>query len=183
MFLGKLEFLAHTTLIFRLCEICECQLHACWLRQTQKRIHEHSVSGQRGDVDVFVMVLLQEVARRKRGADTSSVNKGWLLNIKLLSGKDLIAKDTIAEGTYGTRFTESSDPYVVFKVGNATAKSATIQRTLNPTWNEEISLPVSTSSYLGPVCMVALACTHSSLHADDCLVVTKNALQACNSCI
>ena len=84
----------------------------------------------------------------------------WQLNVKLLSGKNLVAKDTIAEGAYGTQFTETSDPYVVFKVGKATAKSATIQRSLNPEWNEEITMPVRES----PSTPVRLTVAASFLH-------------------
>lgn len=47
---------------------------------------------------------------------TKAAGTQWDLRVQLLSGKELQAKDTVAEGTYGTGFTHSSDPYVVFKV-------------------------------------------------------------------
>ena len=66
----------------------------------------------------------------------------WDLRIQLLSGKNLQAKDTVAEGTYGTGFTHSSDPYVVFKVGGRSVRSKTVEKDLNPEWNEELTLSV-----------------------------------------
>ena len=66
----------------------------------------------------------------------------WTLSVKLLSGAELVAKDTRAEGTYGTTFSHSSDPYVVLRLGGATVRSQTVQRNLNPVWNEELDLPV-----------------------------------------
>lgn len=79
--------------------------------------------------------------KRKKNAQ-GRVAPSWDLNIKLLNGKDLIAKDTIAGGTYGTAFTQSSDPYVVFKCGDSEARSKTIEKDLNPEWNEELSVNV-----------------------------------------
>ena len=64
-----------------------------------------------------------------------------MLGVRLLSGADLVAKDTRAEGTYGTTFSHSSDPYVVLRLGGATARSRTVQRNLSPVWNEELELP------------------------------------------
>jgi len=40
----------------------------------------------------------------------------WDLEIKLIGGKNLMPKDTVGEGTYGTTFSHSSDPYVVVQL-------------------------------------------------------------------
>jgi Ca2+-dependent lipid-binding protein len=54
------------------------------------------------------------------------------LFIRLVNGRDLHAADKNG----------SSDPYVVFQIGREQAKSKILNETLNPTWNEDIELPV-----------------------------------------
>ncbi|XP_077237602.1 calcium-dependent lipid-binding (CaLB domain) family protein [Tasmannia lanceolata] len=55
-----------------------------------------------------------------------------LLKVTVLQGKRLVIRD----------FT-SSDPYVVIKLGNQTAKTKVINSCLNPVWNEELCLSVT----------------------------------------
>ncbi|XP_074592044.1 protein C2-DOMAIN ABA-RELATED 11-like isoform X2 [Curcuma longa] len=54
-----------------------------------------------------------------------------LLKVIVSSGKNLAIRDFI-----------SSDPYVVVKVGNQTAKTKVINSCLNPVWNEELTFHV-----------------------------------------
>ncbi|KAJ7967847.1 C2 domain containing protein [Quillaja saponaria] len=51
-----------------------------------------------------------------------------LLKVIVVQGKNLVIRDF-----------KSSDPYVVVKVGNQTAKTKVINSCLNPIWNEELS--------------------------------------------
>ena len=53
-----------------------------------------------------------------------------LLRIRLRSAENLAARDI-----WGT-----SDPYCVMSVGASSARSRTIGRTLDPTWDEEFTL-------------------------------------------
>lgn len=85
--------------------------------------------------------LEKKQQKRKEGKTKKTME--WELNIKLLSGKNLVAKDTVAEGTYGTTFSHSSDPYVVFSLAGQQVRSATIEKTLNPEWNEEMVVKVT----------------------------------------
>ncbi|KAK1268750.1 putative ADP-ribosylation factor GTPase-activating protein AGD11 [Acorus gramineus] len=55
-----------------------------------------------------------------------------LLKVYILRGNRLVVRD----------FT-SSDPYVVVKLGNQTAKTKVINSCLNPVWNEELSFSVT----------------------------------------
>ncbi|XP_042450152.1 protein C2-DOMAIN ABA-RELATED 11-like [Zingiber officinale] len=54
-----------------------------------------------------------------------------LLKVIVSSGRNLAIRDFI-----------SSDPYVVVKVGNQTAKTKVINSCLNPVWNEELTFHV-----------------------------------------
>jgi len=89
----------------------------------------------------------EKAAAKAREKNQTKIAPVWDLSIKLLNGKNLVAKDTVAGGTYGTTFTQSSDPYVVFKVGGSEARSATIEKNLNPEWNEELVLQVGPTPY------------------------------------
>ncbi|KAJ8770533.1 hypothetical protein K2173_018024 [Erythroxylum novogranatense] len=51
-----------------------------------------------------------------------------LLKVTIVQGKRLVIRDF-----------KSSDPYVVVKLGNQTAKTKVINSCLNPVWNEELS--------------------------------------------
>ncbi|XP_020230748.1 protein C2-DOMAIN ABA-RELATED 11 [Cajanus cajan] len=51
-----------------------------------------------------------------------------LLKVKIVQGKKLVIRDF-----------KSSDPYVVVKLGNQTAKTKVINCCLNPVWNEELN--------------------------------------------
>jgi len=84
-----------------------------------------------------------EIRRKKEKKSKHKQAQEWELNIKLLAGRNLMAKDTVAEGTYGTTFSHSSDPYVTLSLGNQTVRSSTIEKDLNPTWNEEMTLRVT----------------------------------------
>jgi hypothetical protein len=42
---------------------------------------------------------------RLQAARTGKTGMVWDLNIRLIGGKNLVPKDTVAEGTYGTQFT------------------------------------------------------------------------------
>ena len=53
-----------------------------------------------------------------------------LLRIRLRSAEKLAARDI-----WGT-----SDPYCVVSVGASSARSRTVGRTLDPTWDEELTL-------------------------------------------
>jgi hypothetical protein len=55
------------------------------------------------------------------------------LDITLKGAKDLIAADP---------FPYSSDPYVLFRMGDALVRSDTIMNNLNPKWNQDLSLPI-----------------------------------------
>jgi len=55
-----------------------------------------------------------------------------MLMIKLISGTNLIAQDINGK----------SDPYCVFTINKQTVRSKTIEKTLNPVWNEILMLSV-----------------------------------------
>ncbi|XP_038691205.1 protein C2-DOMAIN ABA-RELATED 11-like [Tripterygium wilfordii] len=52
-----------------------------------------------------------------------------VLKVVVAQGKDLVIRDF-----------RSSDPYVVMKLGDQTAKTKVINSCLNPVWNEELTL-------------------------------------------
>jgi len=54
------------------------------------------------------------------------------LHIRLHSAKNLLAKD---KG-------DTSDPFVVMKIGHATVKSAIIEKTCNPEWEQEFEVGI-----------------------------------------
>ncbi|XP_031395396.1 protein C2-DOMAIN ABA-RELATED 11 isoform X2 [Punica granatum] len=54
------------------------------------------------------------------------------LKVTVVRGKRLVIRDF-----------KSSDPYVVLKLGNQTAKTKVISSCLNPVWNEELTLSLS----------------------------------------
>ncbi|KAL2339291.1 hypothetical protein Fmac_013737 [Flemingia macrophylla] len=56
----------------------------------------------------------------------------WLLNVNVVQGKRLVIRDF-----------KSSDPYVVVKLGNQTAKTKVIYCCLNPVWNEELNFTLT----------------------------------------
>jgi Ca2+-dependent lipid-binding protein len=56
-----------------------------------------------------------------------------VLVVRLMDGKDLAIMD----------LTGSSDPYCVFILGTQKTKSKTVQKSLNPVWNENIMLHCS----------------------------------------
>ncbi|EKX46192.1 hypothetical protein GUITHDRAFT_163003 [Guillardia theta CCMP2712] len=80
---------------------------------------------------------------RKAPKQGGNADYEWKLDIKLIGGKELLPKDTVSAGTYGTAFIHSSDPYVVMSVGPQQVKSQTIQKNLNPEWNETLTLKFS----------------------------------------
>ncbi|CAD5334250.1 unnamed protein product [Arabidopsis thaliana] len=51
-----------------------------------------------------------------------------LLQVTVIQGKKLVIRDF-----------KSSDPYVIVKLGNESAKTKVINNCLNPVWNEELS--------------------------------------------
>uniref|UniRef100_A0A6N2K822 C2 domain-containing protein n=1 Tax=Salix viminalis TaxID=40686 RepID=A0A6N2K822_SALVM len=51
-----------------------------------------------------------------------------LLKVTVVQGKRLVIRDF-----------KTSDPYVILKLGNQTAKTKVINSCLNPVWNEELS--------------------------------------------
>ncbi|XP_057970755.1 protein C2-DOMAIN ABA-RELATED 11 [Malania oleifera] len=55
-----------------------------------------------------------------------------LLKVIVVQGRRLVIRDF-----------KSSDPYVVVKLGNQTAKTKVINSCLNPVWNEELSIPLT----------------------------------------
>ncbi|KAI3440234.1 uncharacterized protein J3R85_003856 [Psidium guajava] len=55
-----------------------------------------------------------------------------LLKVTVVRGKGLVIRDF-----------KSSDPYVVAKLGNQTAKTRVINSCLNPVWNEELSFSLA----------------------------------------
>ncbi|KAG7034016.1 Protein C2-DOMAIN ABA-RELATED 11 [Cucurbita argyrosperma subsp. argyrosperma] len=55
-----------------------------------------------------------------------------LLKVLVIQGKKLVIRDF-----------KSSDPYVVVKLGNQTAKTKVINSCLNPVWNEELSFSLT----------------------------------------
>ncbi|KAF8032102.1 hypothetical protein BT93_D1116 [Corymbia citriodora subsp. variegata] len=54
------------------------------------------------------------------------------LKVTVVRGKGLVIRDF-----------KSSDPYVVVKLGNQTAKTKVIKSCLNPIWNEELSFTLA----------------------------------------
>ncbi|KAL7213804.1 hypothetical protein ACSBR2_016357 [Camellia fascicularis] len=55
-----------------------------------------------------------------------------LLKVTVVRGKKLVVRDF-----------NSSDPYVIVKLGNQTAKTRVINSCLNPVWNEELSFSLT----------------------------------------
>ncbi|XP_048141372.1 protein C2-DOMAIN ABA-RELATED 11-like isoform X2 [Rhodamnia argentea] len=55
-----------------------------------------------------------------------------LLKVTVVRGKGLVIRDF-----------KSSDPYVVVKLGNQTARTRVINSCLNPVWNEELSFSLA----------------------------------------
>ncbi|KAA8519228.1 hypothetical protein F0562_013484 [Nyssa sinensis] len=55
-----------------------------------------------------------------------------MLKVTVVQGKKLVVRDF-----------KSSDPYVVVKLGNQTAKTKVINSCLNPVWNEELSFSLT----------------------------------------
>uniref|UniRef100_A0A5B7B180 Putative ADP-ribosylation factor GTPase-activating protein AGD13 n=1 Tax=Davidia involucrata TaxID=16924 RepID=A0A5B7B180_DAVIN len=55
-----------------------------------------------------------------------------MLKVTVVQGKKLVVRDF-----------KSSDPYVILKLGNQTAKTKVINSCLNPVWNEELSFSLS----------------------------------------
>ncbi|KAF5769571.1 putative C2 domain-containing protein [Helianthus annuus] len=55
-----------------------------------------------------------------------------LLSIRVQKGVNLAATDHIRGG----------DPYVVFRLGNQTLKTGVVKNTLNPVWDEVLTLPI-----------------------------------------
>jgi len=70
-------------------------------------------------------------ASGSRAAEAAKVEYGGILLIHLLEGKDLEVADLI-----------SSDPFVVFTVGQQQVSSKVIPNTLNPKWEEKLELCV-----------------------------------------
>ncbi len=58
-----------------------------------------------------------------------------LLNVRVLNGTRLAIRDI-----------RSSDPYVVLKLGNQVVKTRVIKSNLNPVWNEELTLTITTTT-------------------------------------
>ncbi|KAG5516236.1 hypothetical protein RHGRI_037063 [Rhododendron griersonianum] len=58
-----------------------------------------------------------------------------LLKVIVVQGKRLVVRDF-----------KSSDPYVIVKLGNQTAKTRVISSCLNPVWNEELSFSLKESA-------------------------------------
>lgn len=54
------------------------------------------------------------------------------LKVTVVRGKGLVIRDF-----------KSSDPYVIVKLGNQTAKTRVIKSCLNPVWNEELSFSLA----------------------------------------
>ncbi|RZC93194.1 hypothetical protein C5167_029170 [Papaver somniferum] len=61
--------------------------------------------------------------------------KVGVLKVTVVQGKQLMIRDF-----------RTSDPYVVFKLGNQVVKTKVINSCLNPVWNEELSLDVTQSA-------------------------------------
>jgi len=59
-----------------------------------------------------------------------------VLNIRLLEGVDLVARD----------ITQTSDPYVIFSHSGASVRSNTVMATLNPRWNQSLNLNIRSKS-------------------------------------
>lgn len=55
-----------------------------------------------------------------------------ILKVTVVQGKRLVIRDF-----------KSSDPYVIVKLGNQTAKTKVINSCLNPVWNEELSFSLT----------------------------------------
>jgi Ca2+-dependent lipid-binding protein len=72
------------------------------------------------------------------------------LAITLLDGKDLPIKDLNGSEISRTflMLIGLSDPYVIFRIGNQKCKSKTIQKNLNPVWNENMMLHCSLADTL-----------------------------------
>ena len=62
-----------------------------------------------------VDAALQEKKAKQKASRKGRTSTAWDLEIKLIGGKNLMPKDTVGEGTYGTTFSHSSDPYVVVR--------------------------------------------------------------------
>eukprot|EP01089_Gocevia_fonbrunei_P023048 TRINITY_DN9550_c0_g1_i3.p1 TRINITY_DN9550_c0_g1~~TRINITY_DN9550_c0_g1_i3.p1 ORF type:complete len:189 (+),score=26.49 TRINITY_DN9550_c0_g1_i3:285-851(+) len=73
------------------------------------------------------------LTRQSSNLRHSSVQFAAILNIKLIAGHNLPAKD----------MNGFSDPYVVAILGDNRVKSKTKMKTLNPTWDENLNLNVS----------------------------------------
>lgn len=57
-----------------------------------------------------------------------------LLKVGVIKGTNLVATDFLST---------ASDPYVVVSLDNQTVKTKTVKRDLNPVWNDELTLAVS----------------------------------------
>ncbi|GLJ16342.1 hypothetical protein SUGI_0276590 [Cryptomeria japonica] len=58
-----------------------------------------------------------------------------VLKVRVVKGRSLAVRDI-----------RSSDPYVVLKLGNQVAKTKVISSNLNPVWDEELTLNISTTT-------------------------------------
>ena len=96
-----------------------------------------------GEMMGTVDAALQEKKAKQKASRTGRMGTVWDLDIKLISGKNLMPKDTVGEGTYGTTFSHSSDPYIVVRLADQRRQSKTIEKNLNPTWNETMTLRVT----------------------------------------
>ncbi|XP_059458634.1 protein C2-DOMAIN ABA-RELATED 1-like [Corylus avellana] len=60
-----------------------------------------------------------------------------LLKIHVQKGVNLAVRDVIKR---------SSDPYVIFHMGNQRVKTSVVRRSINPVWNEELTLSITDPS-------------------------------------
>lgn len=86
---------------------------------------------------------LQAKKEAQKASRKGKMGLQWDLNIKLIGGNNLIPKDTVGDGIYGTSFTHTSDPYVVVRLADQKRQSQTIEKNLNPKWNEDMTLTVT----------------------------------------
>ncbi|KAI8001942.1 Protein C2-DOMAIN ABA-RELATED 11 [Camellia lanceoleosa] len=88
---------------------------------------------------VVEFMMVKTSANRLSKGGTGNYSNKWImgepngqLKVTVVRGKKLVVRDF-----------KSSDPYVIVKLGNQTAKTRVINSCLNPVWNEELSFSLT----------------------------------------